>query len=135
MVCIYCTADTHVVNSRHQRRANTVWRRRKCSTCSAVFTTTELPDLSQSILVRRTMRKVENFSRDTLFISIYDSLRHRPTAAADAGALTTTIITRLLARQSATIGREHIVAAATDVLEHFDAAACTHYRAFHPLHT
>ena len=100
-----------------------MWRRRKCTECGAVYTTTELPDLSQAILVRRTMRGQENFSRDTLYISIYESLRHRPTAVADAGALTTTIITRLLAANTAMIDREHIVATATDVLEHFDVAA------------
>lgn len=133
MVCIYCSADTQVINSRHQKRANNVWRRRKCTGCGAVFTTTEAADLSQTIRVRRTMNGLENFSRDALFVSVHDSLRHRPTAAADASALTATIITRLLARQTATIDREYIVATATDVLEHFDMAACTHYQAYHPI--
>ena len=134
MVCPYCLSNTDVVNSRPQKRANAVWRRRKCQNCTAVFSTTESIDLTQAVSVRRTI-SLEPFARDVLLLSIHDSLRHRPTAATDATGITNTIITRLLPAKNATIDREHIVAMSMDVLEHFDRTAWTHYCAFHPLHS
>lgn len=131
MVCIYCAHDTCVTNSRHQRRANNIWRRRKCANCSATFTTTEQADLTQALLVRRTI-SLEPFQRDKLFLSVYDSLRHRHTATQDATALTATIICMLTPHiTNAQIDREYIINTAAEVLEHFDNTAATHYRAFH----
>lgn len=91
MVCIYCNSETQVHNSRHQKRANQVWRRRKCLGCQAIFTTLEAVDTSQALSLRRKTH-LQPFSRDTLLLSIYDSLRHRPTAVNDASALTATAI-------------------------------------------
>lgn len=132
MVCIYCHSDTRVVNSRHQKRLNAVWRRRQCSACNTVFTSLEKVDLSGSIVVRK-KTAIEPFSRDTLLLSIHDSLRHRKTALTDAIALTDTIVSQVLAQQSgADVDVQVIVQISQVVLWRFDKVAATHYAAFHP---
>lgn len=132
MVCIYCGNPTQVTNSRHQKQANSVWRRRKCSACVAIFTTIEQPDLAQAITVRRTTH-LEPFQRDLLFVSVYESLRHRKSALDDATAITNTIISLLRPFiQQGTLEIEHITEVAASTLDNFDVAAATHYRAFHP---
>ena len=134
MVCIYCGGETKVVNSRHQKRANNVWRRRHCTVCNTVFSTIEAPDTSLSITVRKHKNALEPFERDKLFISIYESLKHRKSALVDATGLTTTILTRIyqLAEDSV-IERDVIVTVTASVLERFDAVAATHYAAYHPI--
>lgn len=133
MVCIYCGHETKVTNSRHQKRANTTWRRRKCIECGAIFTTTEVIELAQSLSVQY-KRHLEPFSRDKLLVSLYESLKHRNTALGDAAALTSTVLGHALAvSDRAVIERDALVTVATTVLERFDISAATHYRAFHPL--
>lgn len=133
MVCVYCGSDTNVKNSRHQKRVNHVWRRRTCQVCDAVFTTIESPDLTQAFTVRR-KTYLEPFARETLLISIYDSTRHRPNAIYDATALLNTIVSQLSIHMSTSvIERDALVQIVGTVLERFDTAAVTHYRAFHPL--
>jgi transcriptional regulator NrdR family protein len=76
---------------------------------------------------------IEAFHKNKLFISIYESLKHRPTALADAEALTSTVIGKLL--------REHkdresawpiasIIATTHKVLSNFDTVAATYYGAY-----
>lgn len=187
MVCIYCSGETQVINSRPQKRLNNIWRRRKCTACEGIFTTSESPDLTSSLVVikggpglshldarqgadeKRTepymkygegapqaatpgakstgrvsgfARKsagavrenwLEPFSRDKLFLSIYESCKHRPSAMTDAQALTETIISKLLPQvQSATLPVGLIKEAASDTLNNFDRPAYIHYVAFHP---
>lgn len=132
MVCIYCSNDTRVVNSRPQKRLNRVWRRRTCTTCGTTFTSSEAIDLSGSITVRD-MKHLEPFQRDKLFMSIYDSLKHRKTALSDASGLTDTVISRLYPlMKDAIVERMAIIGAVTEVLTRFDGVAATHYDAFHP---
>jgi len=133
MVCIYCGNPTSVVNSRHQKKANQVWRRRKCAVCQAIFTTLEGVDATQALRVHKDTH-FEPFSRDTLLLSIYDSLRHRKTAVTDATALTGTVLSRLYPLiQDATLEKDAIAEITTAILDNFDKAAATHYQAFHPV--
>ena len=130
--CIYCSSDTKVTNSRLQKRLNHVWRRRKCLSCGAIFSTTESFNTSQALSVQKKHR-LEPFSRDTLLMSVYDSLRHRKTALEDAAALTTTIVSLLTSMATdAVLERDVIVTVTITVLERFDRAAATSYQAFHP---
>ena len=132
MVCIYCGSPTQVVNSRLQRRANNIWRRRKCLACGAIFTTEEHPNLHTGLVVR-SGHNLAPFSRDHLFASILESCRHRPTSISDAAALTQTIIGELLGGQNnATVELADIVHIAHAVLARFDTAAATMYAAYHP---
>lgn len=132
MVCLYCGHSTSVINSRHQKRHNKVWRRRQCDQCRAVVTTLEAVSYEQALRVQRS-KHIEPFSRLKLLFSVHDSLRHRPSATEDSEALTDTIISRLMADQSAALILPlSIVTATTQTLKHFDKAALTHYQAFHP---
>jgi transcriptional repressor NrdR len=132
MVCIYCGHATQVINSRHQKKANQVWRRRQCTNCQAIFTTHEAVDTTQALRIRRN-KTYQPFSRDTLLLSIYDSLRHRKTAVADATALTATILAKLQPLiHDATLDRGDITKVAAAVLTRFDQPAAIHYQAFHP---
>ncbi len=131
MVCIYCGNPTKVTNSRPQKRSNGVWRRRECLECSAVVTSLEKIDLETAVTVAA-RGKLKPFSHDTLFVSVYESLRHRPDAVSDATQLTDTVIT-LLTKQvvDGSIDRALIIKVTGTVLERFDNAAASHYRAFH----
>ena len=133
MVCVYCSGDTQVTNSRHQKKANQVWRRRKCLVCSAVFSSTERVEIAQALTVK-TNKGLEPFSRDKLFLSIYDTLKHRKTALRDATSLTATIISRLYTKiDNPIVERANIVEATSLTLKRFDKAALTAYKAFHPI--
>ena len=133
MVCIYCGAETSVINSRPQKRSNHIWRRRQCTDCTAVFTTSEAPDLSKCLVVVRG-KALQPFSRDKLFLSVHSSLKHRKTALTDASGLTDTILSRLYPHiASGTLPVLSIVATTLKTLKHFDTASATHYEAFHPL--
>jgi transcriptional regulator NrdR family protein len=135
MVCIYCGGKTSVVNSRHQKRANQVWRRRRCDNCKSIVTTVEGLDFEASISLRTASGALQPFQRDILFISVYESLRHRKTAAADAEALTATTLKALPLCFDGTqaVDRQKLVQLVADTLQRFDEAAFVQYRAFHPL--
>lgn len=133
MVCIYCGSETQVTNSRLQKRVNQVWRRRQCSKCGSNFTTHEVADLGSTVVVRYSAKKLVPLSRDKLFLSIFESCKHRPKAVDDATALSQTVISQLLPHaQKGTVERDVIVAVTTAVLERFDKAAATMYAAYHP---
>lgn len=133
MVCIYCGGPTDVVNSRHKRRQNYIWRRRLCRDCKAIFTTKEIAELTNSFMVRTSdAAKTEPFYRDRLFVSIYECCKHRPAATEDAANLTTTIINKLLTEsRGATIHRNRIIVRTMEVLQLFDPTAAAIYRAYH----
>ena len=132
MVCIYCGGSTQVSNSRLQKRANTVWRRRQCTVCAAVFTTTEAIDLASAIMIA-TAKGLEPFDKDKLLISVYESCKHRQNALNDASALTQTIIGDIikLTDVSGKIERDAIITLAQQVLERFDPVCSTVYTAYH----
>lgn len=144
MVCTYCHFDTQVLNSRLQKRTNSVWRRRTCKNCSSVFTTTEQVDYEKSWVVQyhdglsvttagnTRSRQSQPFQRDKLFICIYKSLQHRQTADTDAIGLTATIMGQL--QQIAQHGRLTATVIATlsqQALQRFDPLAATLYAAYH----
>jgi transcriptional repressor NrdR len=132
MVCIYCGGGLAVANSRTQRARNQTWRRRKCEVCQALFTSIEYIELSGALSVEDADNNLQAFSRNKLFASIYESCRHRPNAADDAGDLADTIIAQLVKKPSGGIlAVKDIYAAAIGVLERFDKAAAVQYGAFH----
>jgi transcriptional regulator NrdR family protein len=74
------------------------------------------------------------FRRDTLLISVHDCLRHRPGSAAEASALTDTIITKLLKRRTARSSRidvSEVIDTVHDTLKRFDSLAAATYQAYH----
>lgn len=132
MVCTYCGYDTNVSNSRHQRRSNTVWRRRKCQACGAVFSTIERADYEKSWIVEQPNGTLAPFLRDKLFVSVYNSCRHRPTALSDSIALTNTIISvAQKGIENGTLSVRVLASIVLTVLKRFDEPAAVSYRAFH----
>jgi transcriptional regulator NrdR family protein len=75
---------------------------------------------------------LEPFSRDKLFMSLYESCKHRPTALTDADGLADTVMQHVLQHlNEGVVGREEIAAISTAVLERFDRTAATIYSAYH----
>lgn len=148
MVCIYCDGPLDVINSRPQKRQNQIWRRRRCTACGAVFTALEALDLSTAISVAKIpldglsdgrpqkhqkAADLEPFDRDQLFISLYESLRHRPGAQRDARALADTATAHIILKaKHGRTDRRTIRDIVLNTLQRFDQAAATHYAAFHP---
>lgn len=131
MNCICCSSDTKVVNSRPQKRINGIWRRRQCLLCNAIFTSIEKADLTGSIAVQ-SQKAIQPFNRDKLFLSIYESCKHRPKAVDEASGLTDTVISKLLPKtKGAVIEVEQIKEVALKSLKNFDRAAFTYYQAYH----
>jgi transcriptional regulator NrdR family protein len=132
MVCVQCGGQTQVINSRHQKRANQVWRRRRCRQCGAVFTSEESAAYSASWAVQSSSGALRPFSRDKLLLSLHRSLQHRQTALEDAAGLTDTVVRRLSGVVTeGVIESPQIVHAVQVALSRFDQAASTHYAAFH----
>lgn len=132
MVCVQCGSQTRVVNSRWQKRANQVWRRRQCQDCGAVFTSEESAAYGASWAVKSPSGALKPFSRDKLLLSLHRSLQHRKTALEDAGGLADTVIGRLSgAVTDGTIESRAIISASQVALNRFDKSASVHYAAFH----
>ena len=134
MVCIYCGNKTTVANSRLQKRRNSVWRRRQCSHCGAVFTSIEQTSYDQSFGFKYTTSHIIPFQRDVLFLSLYEACRHRADPVSDAAALTDTVIRKLSPSfvTEGVVERAVLRNIAAETLLNFDVAAATHYQAYHP---
>lgn len=131
MVCIYCQDPTRVINSRPQKRLNQVWRRRRCQTCGASFTTHERLELANALMVKNGS-KLTPLEPAKLLISLYKSCQHRTNAASDASALADTCLAMIQRRTSnGIIAKTDLQAIIQEVLGNFDQAASTHYQAFH----
>ncbi len=133
MVCIYCGSETQVINSRPQKRVNQIWRRRKCQQCSNIMTSHEVFDLSASVLVEYNNKTLQPFHRDLLFVSIYESCKHRPNTLVEVSSLTQTIVAELLQGRlrDSKVTRSAIIETAAKVLQRFDASAAAIYQAYH----
>ncbi|MGH7142010.1 MAG: hypothetical protein ACREF5_00820 [Candidatus Saccharimonadales bacterium] len=86
-------------------------------------------------MVRFGVSSIIPFQRDVLFLSIFDSCKHRPNSVADASALTDTVLGRLLYQTSreGLIKTEDIIKTTAKVLKQFDKVAFVHYGAFYRL--
>lgn len=133
MFCIYCGSETDVVNSRPKQKIPAVWRRRRCNSCKAIFSSREKPDLSSSIKIQNSSGDLEPFSEDKLQLSIKDSLSHRKTAVKDARQLTDTVVGHMLPCPSGVIESKGVITATYKVIYRFDRPAATYYKSHHPL--
>ncbi|MGH7195468.1 MAG: hypothetical protein ACREGA_01695 [Candidatus Saccharimonadales bacterium] len=79
--------------------------------------------------------QIDPFSPDRLFISLFESCRHRPSAISDARALGGTITSQLLApknqHQPGVLKLSDLQTTAERVLKHFDRTAYVHYQAYY----
>lgn len=135
MVCIYCGSKTETINSRLQKRRNSVWRRRRCRACGAVFTSIEQVAYGSSLAFEDRASHITAFQREALFLSLYEACRHRPHAIAEAGDLTDTVIRKLLNGyvHNGVIRRADLLTVVSETLGAFDSAAQVHYTAYHHL--
>lgn len=135
MVCIYCGDKTETINSRIQKRRNSVWRRRRCKACGAVFTSIEQVAYDLSLGFESRASHITAFQREVLFLSLYEACKHRPHAIADANDLTDNVIRKLLNGHvhDGVIKRADLLAVAGETLGAFDIAAQVHYAAYHRL--
>lgn len=134
MVCPYCTNPTRVTNSRPSKQDPGVWRRRACSTCAAVFSTRETLDFATTLLFQSNNGKLAPFDRDKLYVSIYESCKHRQRAISDATHLTNTCIAQCIAlhKNRGIITRSELQSVVVKTLQQFDSAAATYFAAYHP---
>ena len=133
MICVKCyQASTNVINSRPHKKQASVWRRRRCSNCSFIFTTSETPLPSELLAVVYIDGSNVPFSLPRLSINLYSFLAHRPENAADeAYWLSETIYQSLIKRGNSgqAVPVHELVHAVHRVLERFDALAGLQYAA------
>lgn len=131
MVCIYCSEDTKVINSRLQKRANTVWRRRKCINCAALVTSLEKVDLAGSLIVIKKNGLLEPFYEEKLLASLLKCLDHRPNYQVKAKQLNNTVVSDIIhSIGQARLSTKEISDAVTIVLKNYDLAALVKYTSY-----
>jgi transcriptional repressor NrdR len=132
MVCLYCGNETEVSNSRWQKRANQVWRRRQCKVCRAIFTTHEAIDMSSALLVDRAGKQAA-FESDLLFTELLLALQDRRDCYIAAREATSTVIARLLRLPGSPLfSSKQISNTSAQVLRKLDKRAWLRYVAEHP---
>lgn len=130
MVCPYCKKDSHVTNSRLQKRSNSVWRRRACGSCGAIWTSLERIEYATIWRVRKDGHLLE-FRPETLLISLYEALKHKKTADIDAKYIYDTVIAKLAAKNTPELPAELITRTAHDILRRYDKVAASLYLVTH----
>ena len=100
--------------------------------CDALYTTIEEPDYSRLWVFKDKSNRLSPFLRDRLFLSMYDSLKHRKAAVSDASAITATVVAKLAkSRSDGQIERQKLINTALDCLKRFDKVAAVHYKAYY----
>ncbi len=95
MKCPFCgSEDTQVIDTRANLEANTVRRRRKCTSCEKRFTTYERVDLKMPRLVKKDGSRTD-FDRDKLVGSMMVALRKRPVSTEDVEAAVDRVVERV----------------------------------------
>ncbi len=132
MVCIYCSGETKVTNSRIQRRNNQVWRRRQCLACQSVFTTHEAVELESALSVSHD-GQIQPFLPDLLLYELTLALKDRKDAYTASRELLATIVGKLLTLPQKPLFTPGDIAMTTsDVLKRFDKRAYLRFIADHP---
>lgn len=130
MNCPYCNADSKVTNSRLQKRTNSVWRRRQCLSCRAIWTTSERLQGSGTFKVDVGGTLVD-FHTELLLISLYESLKHRKTPAIDAQYVFSTVLEQLQKTNKPVFPSSLIAQSSYKVLKNYDKLAAELYKAMH----
>lgn len=132
MICIYCGHETKVTNSRPQKRSNQVWRRRKCLSCGAVFTSHEAIDLSSTLMVNL-RGSTQPFVADILFTELLLALQDQKNAYITAREITSTVVRDLLKLPEKPVFKSDKISEVTaGVLKRFNKRAFLRYVSEHP---
>ncbi len=132
MLCPYCNIDSKVTNSRLQKRSNSVWRRRQCFECGAIWTTIESMKGSVTFKVLRDEDLVD-FHSEILLISLYEALKHRKTPEIDAQYVFETVTNNLHSLKVPIFSTNLIANTCYKVLKNYDKLAADLYRAMHDI--
>lgn len=138
MICIKCSADTKVINSRPHKKTPSVWRRRECKACGAVFTTSEvISDHSYQFRIKNASGGLSAFSLPRLLLSIIPALHHRDVSsvADESYWLAQTVAESIQATATDVIPSHVLAAEVYRTLSHYDATAGIQYGARHGLVT
>ena len=141
MICINCFhAKTAVTNSRAHQKAASIWRRRRCERCRAVFTTYELPTLDAAPIVTKAntsdqTRHTRPFNLGKLTISIARSFHHDKTRADFSSLDLAKTVEQQLIINCPNPSTEDIAALTHQTLKAFDPIAALQYAAQHQLIT
>ena len=131
MICLYCGGDTHVTNSRLQKRNNQVWRRRECLVCHAIFTTHESVELVSALSVDKSGQN-QPFLPDLLLKELMLALSHRKDVYTASREVLGTIVRNLVALPQKPLYKPSDISKVTSkVLKHFDKQAHLRYLAEH----
>lgn len=136
MICIKCSADTKVTNSRPHKKTPSVWRRRECTSCGTVFTTNEVvADDTYVLTVKALDGSRSRFSLPRLMLSITPALSHRDDGnlADESYWLAQTITQTIQASATDSIQSSSLTETVYETLSHFDATAGLQYGARHGL--
>lgn len=132
MKCPICReTNNEVYNTRTTRFGTQTWRRRRCLSCDASFTTYEQPDLKFLKILGDTSKKTAPYSRATLFSSVYGAFSGSSVKPSVIDAVTDNIEAKLLDLQDHTITTEQITDIVLSTLKHFDSAAFLRYLSDH----
>lgn len=131
MFCIYCGNNTEVTNSRPSKKSPSIWRRRSCLACKAIFSSREKPDLSLSIKVSDSSGRLEPFSEEKLLISVYECFSHRNDAYTASKQLMDTLLNKFLPVKDKYLAKALVAKDVYTVLTRFDKAAAVYYKAHH----
>ena len=132
MICPYCKKGSQVTNSRHQKRSNSVWRRRKCTDCGAIWTSLEHPDY-RTVWRVRNGNHLTDFRQETLLISLYKALQHKKMADIDAKYVCDTIVAKLTSKKLTELPTSLIASTSYDILRRYDKVAASLYKAIHQI--
>lgn len=128
MVCPKCHhPKTRIYNSRSNKRTFQTWRRHKCLACGFTFSTREVIEADQALLVQQG-DKPQKFSRATLLLSLALACDHRTDDADAAFYLAGVIEAKLhILSVKGVISEKQITATALDTLKNYDAKAYLKY--------
>lgn len=121
-----------MVNSRHQKRNNQVWRRRECLACQSVFTTHETVELANALSVDK-QGWLSPFLPDLLLKELMLALQDRKDVYTASGEVLAIIVKKLLLLpQKPVFKPQDISKTAGGVLKRFDKRAYLRFVAEHP---
>lgn len=134
MFCINCFhPKTSVSNSRPHKKQPSVWRRRICAQCSAVFTTYERPSLADNIPISLPGGGSDTFNLGRLILSIAGAFTHDPNEGRYNALWLAQTVEDTLSTQRTSMTPEDIEATTHQVLKKYDELAAIQYAAKHNL--
>lgn len=136
MFCINCFhPTTRVVNSRPNKKASIVWRRRYCTKCNISFTTHERPSLADNQAVQLPDGVQAVFNLGKLIQSIAAAFSHSPLAAQYDSLPLAQTTEAILSTSDKALSPDLIAATTYRVLQRFDPLAAVQYGAKHHIVT